>query len=331
MSKIKAELVKATGLSAKRGESEEDFQERLFRATADLGDKEWEALSTDAQVYHNDYADALNEDKPLPGFPDAEKEEAPASSRRTTTKAAPKKDEPAEPQLEDEVIIVTKRGATKQGIVVEIDSKIIVIKSEDGEEEELARDRLESIQVKQVEEEEAPAPTTGRRRAVAEPEEEAPAVEEPKEGDTITAETARGKAYAGKVVELGDDLVVIDDGKEEIELVPSKLKFLKIDAPKATGRRKAAEEEAPAATGRKSAAKPAEDGERKKVTKAENGGVSATVRMRELICEDFDITKDELAKVLKKEGITYRDNTLDLVFADTNKVIGILKGLKKVK
>ena len=53
--------------------------------------------------------------------------------------------------------------------------------------------------------------------------------------------------------------------------------------------------------------------------------------MRELIVDDFDITKEAIGKALKKEGLDYRDNTLDLVYGETTKIIGMLKEAGKIK
>lgn len=60
--------------------------------------------------------------------------------------------------------------------------------------------------------------TTTRRRRRAAAEEETPAAYAPKAGDKVTATTKRGKVYSGEVVELDGNVVVIDDGKEELEL-----------------------------------------------------------------------------------------------------------------
>ena len=56
-----------------------------------------------------------------------------------------------------------------------------------------------------------------------------------------------------------------------------------------------------------------------------------TSRMREIICDDLDITKEGIAKILKKEGLTYRDNTLDIVFGDVGRIVTLLRERKLLK
>lgn len=320
MSKILQELIKAADLSTKRGESPKDQKIRLVQAIGEISEDEWNGLSEAAQNWFNEAADLVNAKKAPPDFPDEAKEEK--AEEKTTTRrrsaAAEEKEEKAyEPEVDDEVEVKTKRGAVTKGKVVEVDDKIVVV--DDGQEEvEFTRDRLESI-IKI----EAEKPTSTRRKK-ADEEPEAPAVAEPAVGDEIEAVTSRDKVVSGKVVEVSDDLVVFDDGKGEVELTPSKLKSLKITKAAAakSGRRGSAE--------KKDEPKDKEEGH-KKTSKADNGGISAGQRMRELIVADFEATKEDIAKAMKKDGLTYRDNTLDLVYADTHKIIRMLKEAKKLK
>lgn len=317
MSKIQAELAKVTKLKKKDGESTQDFMKRLVRATSDLEDDAWDGLSEDTQNWFNEAADKLNSKKELPAFPDAEEEAAPAT--RTRTRAAKPVEEeqaPAEPAVGDQVTITTKRGKVSEGKVVEIDDDILVVET-DGEEVEHTRSRLESVVVKAAEKK--------SRRKPAEEEPPEDAVVEPQVGDQIKAVTGKGKEVEGKVIELEDDLIVIDDGDNELELVPSKLKSLEIVKAEAKSKRKSADADESATTTKETAAKP------KRASAKENGGVSATGRMRELVCEDHTVPKEQIAKILKKEGLQFRDNTLDLVYADVQKIIAILKTQKKFK
>lgn len=332
MSKIQAELAEATELKKKATESEQDFKKRIVRAVSDLDDAEWEKLSEPAQNWFNEAADLLNQKKDLPDFPDAEKPAGRTRAKKDADEAPAKgkaKDEDeasADPAVGDVVTITTKRGKVSEGKVVEIDDTTLVVET-DGEEVEFDRGRLESVVVKA---DEKPA-TKSRRKSAEDEEEQAPAVAEPAVGDQIVAITGKGKEVKGKVIELEDDLIVVDDGTDELELVPSKLKSLTIvkDEAPAKGKRKSADaDEAPAAG--KGKAKD-EDPKPKRATAKENGGVSATGRMRELICEDPNLSKEDLSKQLKKEGLQFRDNTLDLVYADVQKIISILKGMKKLK
>lgn len=339
MSKIQQELAAATEVKQKRGQDDQEYMKALVKGTSDLDDAAWNKLSTEAQDWFNEAADAVNAKKSIPTFPDAAKEEpkeeAPAR-RRSAPKEEPKeeaKDEPkgkkvADPKVGDMVTIVTKRNKTITGEVIEIDKEVIVVNS-DGEELEVAHDRIESITV-----ELPPEEKKSSRRKAADNEPEVPAVAEPKVGDSISAVTARDKEYSGEVIEVEDDLIVIKDADgEELELTPSKLKSLVIKAAEVKqGRRKAADDDAdePKARGKKEDA-PAAGDKPKRTSAKDNGGVSATGRMRELILDDMDAKIDDIAKQLKKENIQYRDNTLNLVFADVHKLLAIMKAKKIIK
>lgn len=99
--KVKKELLKATGLSEKKGEDGQALAKRLIRAVSELEDAAWGALSEEAQSWYNDAADALNAKKTLPTLDEAEaeEEEAPAPARR---RAAPAPDPEPEDESEDE-------------------------------------------------------------------------------------------------------------------------------------------------------------------------------------------------------------------------------------
>lgn len=324
MSKIQKELSAATEVTKKRGQDDQEFLKALAKGTSDLDDAAWNKLSTEAQDWFNEAADAMNKKQAIPGFPDAEKEEkaeGPAPRRR----GAAKEEDPAEPKVGDQVKIVTKRKKTVEGKIVEIDKDIVVVEA-DGEEVEIARDRIDTMEV-------ATAEAKSSRRKAADDEPEAPAVAEPKVGDSITAVTARDKEYSGEVIEVEEDLVVIKDADgEELELTPSKLKSLVIKAAEVkSSRRKAADDgDEPSTRGAKKE-EPAAGDKPKRTSAKDNGGVSATGRMRELIIDDMDAKVEDIAKVLKKEGIQYRDNTLALVYADVHKLLAILKSKKLIK
>lgn len=324
MSKIQKELSDATEVTKKRGQDEQEFLKALIKAVSDLKDPEWNKLSTEAQDWFNEAADLMNKKKDLPAFPDAEAAPAePATRTRSAKKEEPAK---ADPQVGDTVTIVTKRNKTITGKIVEIDKEVIVVDS-DGEELEVAHDRIDTLTIASDE------PKKSSRRKAADDEPEVPAVAEPKVGDNITAITARDKTYSGEVVEVEDDLIVIKDADgEELELTPSKLKSLIIAAAEVkSSRRKAADDgdDEPKTRGAK---KEDAAGDKPKRTSAkDNGGVSATVRMRELIIDDMDAKVEDIAKQLKKENIQYRDNTLNLVFADVHKLLAIMRAKKVIK
>lgn len=325
MSKILKELSEVTGVQQKKGASDQDYLKALIKATSDLDDKAWNGVSVSAQDWFNEAADALNAKKELPLPPDAAKTEvAPRTRRAAATEEAADKNETPDPKVGDEVVIVTKRDKTVSGKVIEIDKDTIVV--DDGKEElELARDRIKNLTVAAPPPADPPEAKTSRRRP-ADEESEALAVLEPKVGDDVTAVTAKGKEYMGRVTEIEDDLLVIKVGDEELELTPSKLKSLVIH-PEATAekpsRRKAADDES-------AAEKPA-DGKKTKIGTSVNKGVSVTHRMRELICENIDASHDDIMKMIKKEGLQYNDATLNVVYAETQKVIGFLRTNKRLK
>ncbi|TXH49518.1 MAG: hypothetical protein E6Q97_22540 [Desulfurellales bacterium] len=321
MSKIEKQLAEATEVTRKRGESDQDYMARLVKGTSELDDASWEKLSPEAQNWFNDAADNLNKKKELPDFPDAakaeEKKEEPVSRRGSAKKTEEKKDEPAEAKVGDKVTIVTKRDKTIEGEVIEQDADMLVVKDAEGEELEVARDRIKTIEVKA--EEKAP-----RRRKAADEDDPPETPADPKVGDEVKVVTKRGKTITGKVVEIDGDVLVIDDGEGEIEVDPEKAESIEVTKA-AAGGKSSKKDDAKADKGKE------DKGDKKKISAKANGGVSATGRMRELVCEDPSMSKEDLSAKLKKEGLEFRDNTLDLVYADAQKIISILRDLKKLK
>lgn len=315
MSKIQQELSAATGVSKKRGQDDQEFFKALAKAASELPDAAWNRLSNEAQDWFNDAADQMNTKKEIANFPDAEDaEDAEPEAPTATRRRGAAKEEPVATgaKVGDVVTILTKRKTTVTGKIIELDDEVVVVDS-DGKDVEIARDRIESMKL---------AGAKPGRRKSADDEPEVPAVAEPKVGDQITAVTARDKEYSGKVIEVEDDSVVIEDSAgDEVELVPSKLKSLIVTSPPATpSRRKSADaDDVPPAT------------RQKRTSARDNGGVSATVRMRELIVDDMNAKVEDIGKALTKEGIQFRDNTLNLVYADTHKLLKILKDKKLIK
>ena len=62
-----------------------------------------------------------------------------------------------------------------------------------------------------------------------------------------------------------------------------------------------------------------------------NGGVSVTTRIRELIAGDLTMSKGEVGKQLRTEGLEFRDNTLDLTYAETHKVVTAMRDAGQLK
>lgn len=306
MSKIQKELCDAAEIDPKRDEERQAFLLRLAMAVNKLPDKVWDALSKDAQKWMNDAADAASAKKTLPDFPDAEPPASSGGRRRVA-------DEPAAftPKVKDDVKVTTKRGKVVTGKIVEMDKEVIVLKTPAGDEEELPLDRVEKIE-----------PLGG----AADPAEEGP--RDPVKGDTVTVTTKRGKVVTGELVDLTESEIVLKvDGAEE-EFVRDRVESIKIE-----GGRRARTSSAEASSSRRSVTEdkkdaPAEDGKR---TRASNGSVSVGMRIRELIIEDFSRTADDVGKILKKENLEFRDNTLALNYAEAHKMLELLKKAGKLK
>ena len=49
------------------------------------------------------------------------------------------------------------------------------------------------------------------------------------------------------------------------------------------------------------------------------------------MAERLDAKKDDIAAILKKEGLEFKQATLDLTFSDMHKIVGILREKKMLK
>ena len=336
MSKIQAELAKATGVNPEQGQSIIDpaYLKKLVRAVANLADKDWDALSGPAQEHHNTAADAANAKKDIPNFPDyVEPEEAAPRRRRS---AASEDDAPAaktyKPAKGDEVEIVTSRDKVVVGKVVDPDDAGDLVLMVDGEEVGYGLAKLKSITQKN-----APLPEADKPRRRKSADDDEPAVVEPEVGDTVEVENSRGTKKMGNIVEMdGEVLVIKDAAGEEIEYAREKVKSIVVKVKNA----KAAE--AP-----KRRAKADDDGDDKgddkkadakadkpaRVGKDANGGVSVTTRLRELMCEDplDPLSLEDLGKAIKKEGLACNDSTMKMVHADCAKLFKMLAAGKHLK
>lgn len=312
MSKICEELVKATELSTKRGEERQDFLLRLIKAVQGLSDAEWDQLSDEAQGWFNAAVDAKNaKAKDVPDFPDLPKAEP--ESNKTSRRRGSSSDEKEAPaaKVGAKVEITTKRGKKITGKIVELDKEVMVIDTGDGEEE-VALDRIESTSV---------------FHGDAEPgDDKADTVDPIKVGAEVTVKTKRGKEFVGKIVELDDEVLVLKtaDGEEELSrdridtITPAKGSAKANDEAKSSRRSSAKDDD-----------KGGDDGDSKK--RASNGGVSVGTRIKEIIADNIDATEADVAKILKKEGLEFRENTLKLNFADCHKFLDVLKAKKLLK
>ena len=320
MSKIEKELLAATELKAKRGEERQDLLGRIMKEVAELDDAAWDDLSQEAQDWFNDAADAKNaKAKTIPDFPDAEGDDEPEQEEeKPSTRRSAGKAKKAELEVGVVAKITNKRGKSFTGTVVELDDEIVVLKMGNGDEEEIDRSRIESFEI------------AGGEDAPAE-KEEGPA--EPKVGANVTVVTKRGKEVTGKVVEIDDEIIVLDVDGEDEEFDRSRVETIKVNGGKA-GKAKAAEKEEvkEEKTSSRRAAKdePAEE-ETKEKRSSNPAGVSVGTRIKEIIADNIDASEADIAKVLKKEGIAFKENTLKLNYVDCHKFLDILKAKKMLK
>lgn len=307
MSKIQKELCDAAEVDTKRGEDRQDFLLRLALAVNKLPDSEWTKLGKEAQNWVNEASDAANAKKDLPEMPDAEKAAEPGRRRVSGDDA-----KTYEPKVKDDVKVTTKRGKLITGKIVEMDKEVVVLKTPAGDEEELARDRIEKIE-----------PLGGG----ADPAEEGP--RDPKVGDTVTVTTKRGKVVTGEVVEIdsGDEgMVALKVNGEVEEFDKSRVESIKIEGGRksesaSSGRRAASDD-------KEKDKEPEGDGKR---TRASNAGVSVGMRIRELIIDNMDAKVEDIGKLLKKENLEFRENTLALNYAEAHKMLELLKKKKLLK
>ena len=314
-SKIQEALALATEVEPSKRKNEtitaQDYLKRLAVAVGELSDEDWAKIPVDAQDWYNLAADAISAKKDVPEFPDMPKAET--SNRRRGAAAPAPAPPPWGPAKNDKVEVVTKRGRTYVGQILEIDADGLVLDVE-GKDVELDRDKIDSLKLD--------APITGLV-TTARSEPEPPA--DPEVGDTVQVVTKRGKTIMGNVKELTDDDIVLEDATGEFhELSKDKLTSIVVKSRGAAGAGVASTK----ATATSSAD---ENKDKKKITAAMNGGVSVTVRMRELICAHMDDTKDAVAARLQKENLDFKKATLDLTYADTHKVIGILRHAGKLR
>lgn len=319
MSKIQEILAAATEVEPSKRKNETatspDYMKRLAVAVGELSDEEWKKLPREAQDWYNEAADAIDKKSDIPAFPDDAKEE-PATRRRG---AAAAKDEPYKPAAGDEVELTNKRGKTYTGTIAEVDEDGLVLSTSTGDVD-FDHDKITEIKLVAK-----GAAGGGEEAAAADDGPGDPAV-----GDTVELVTKRDKVYMGNVIEIDDDTIVIKTAAgEEHDFEKEKLKSLVVKVKNAGGG-KASKADKPAAKAEKEEA-PAKDDAKKKITAKDNGGVSATMRMRELICADPEAKKDVIGDRLKKEGLEFKQATLDLIYSDTTKIIGILRDLKKLK
>lgn len=321
MSKIQAELIKATDTEPKRGEDRQEFLQRLSKAINGLSDKAWDGLSNEAQDWFNASAKARKAAKeagkdapPFADFPDAEPPQAEERSSRRRDDDEPRRDErPSVDKLKegDRVKITNKRGKVFEGVITENNTKkeFVAVKGADGEDE-IDYDRIESLEV-----------FHGTAKSNDEP------ADPIRVGAEVTLVTKRGKTYTGTIKELTkDDIVIVTaDGDEDFardrveSITPAKA---------STGSSRTRAEETSTRGGRSEDKEP--ETKRSRAGAGPDGKSIGTV-IKELIADDFNATEEDIAKQLKKLGVEFKENTLSLNYKDAHKFLEILKDKGKLR
>lgn len=312
MSKIEAELKKATEVARKRGEDEQDYLERLAKAANELADADFNSLSEETDTWLNSAFDALEAKKDIPGFPDTEKEEAASTGRRRRGAAeeTTKDEGPCKPKVGDEVKVVTKRGKEATGKVTESDDEILVIKTADGVEE-FNPGRLESVTL------------LGGKAPAKDADEPDPI----KVGAQVTAVTKRGKEYTGKIVELDAEVIVIKTASGDEEVARDRIETIKVDRGTPAADK---DSDKPAGRSRRGSGEKSESKE-----KAERGP-SVGLLARELLVEHYAETgkvldKDTYIKQVQKQAPSANESTLNIAFGDFERILELFKKHKLVK
>lgn len=326
-SKIQTELASVTETNpstrAKEQITDPGYMLRLATAVGALSDADWNSLSADAVAWYNAAADAVEKKQPIPVFADLpQPEAAPAAGtrRRAAPTPAPAPAAPKQPEVGDPVSFTTPRGATVEGVVTVLDAEGAVVTDASGKEHELTVAQAASMVV-------IGGAAQGDAGAGA------AGPDEPEVGDTVQVVTMRGKTIMGKITELTDEeVVMVDAAGETHEYRKDRLTSFEIKA-KGAAAPAAPAAPAPAAGARRGAAAPAAapaaPGAR--VTRDQNGGVSVTRRIRELMCHHLGSTQEQIDAMLKKEGLVYKPQTLDISYSETNKVIDALRAAGKLK
>ena len=314
-SKIQAELAKATEVTQEKGEAITDvsYLKALMKAISKLSEKDWDALSEKAQDWFNDAADAHAANKEIPAFPDLVKaEETP--SRRRRSEPEPEQTQAPKVKKGDKVKVVTARGTEYGGTVIELECQELVL--DDGKEEiGISLDKIKTLTVILPE----PEQTSRRRKPAEDDEPQTPA--DPQVGDEVTLKTKRGKESFGTVVEISAELLVIKTvAGEELEYDQDKLESVKVV-------KAAKKADAPAEGGRRRSREPEPEGD--KDSKAGQG--KATLRARELILDNLDWDKAKLLTNLKKEFPDAKDTTVNLIYTEVHKIVGMMKERKMLK
>lgn len=309
MSAIQTELCKATGIDPAKYESRKALHADIIKATNKLPDKDWNTLSEAAQDWFNAGADATKAKKEVVEFPDYT---AQSSSRRRSSSDddAPKKEDTKGESLAveklqegDRVCITTKRGKKYEGEVTENSKRkeYVVVKGNDGEDE-IDYNKVDWVEV--LHGNSGGSEDTG-----------------PDVGDEVEFKTTRGKTVRGVLSEITEDTIVIGkDDDYSMDRIDGDIKIIKKAG--ASGGNGAAET---SSRGRRSSSDSDEPKEEKEGRSSNPRGTSVGGRIRQLVAEDLNISKDQVIKTMKKEGIEFKDATVNILYRDACDFVRLLK------
>lgn len=334
MSKIEKELAKACDIDvSKYGPKERQaLLADIVKVVNKFNDKEWDGLSIPAQDWFNAAAEVAKQKKNdpdvnLPDFPDAEPPQEETRSRRRSSsddedKKPAKGESMAVEKLQegDRVKLTTKRGKEISGEVVEQSKRkeFVVVKTAKGDEEEVDWDKVDSVEVFHGD--------AGKQEDAG-----------PEVGDEVEFTTTRGKKVGGVITELDEKTIVLDKTDDyDMSRIDGDIKIVKKgggakgkgkdddEQPRGRGRASSDDDGGSSSGGRsRGGSRTTEDGKEEKVSV---GG-----RIRELLAEDPDRSKESIAAVLKKEKIEYRDTSLNLIYREGNHFIKLLRAAKHMK
>lgn len=323
MSKIQQHIESTLDLKAKRGEERQEYLERVVKEINAASDDDYNALGKgdvgkDALEWFDSACDAVEAKKDIPDFPDTAKDE-PAEEKTTTRRRSAAKEEEApaasaEPKKGDKVKAVTKRDKVYEGKVLEIDDEVVIIETDDGEEE-LTRSRLASLEV-----------LGGKTKSKAADDEP---VDPIKVGAEVKVVNKRGKEFVGKIVELDDEVLVLKTDDSEEELARDRIESITLVGGKSKAKDEPAEEKV---SRRRSAAKDEASGDEEGGRAGAGQGVQLRQMLVDTLAEDGALpSKEDFLKQAKKKFPDAKDNTLGIVHGEVHKLVEMLKKAKLLK
>lgn len=316
-SKIRSLLEESLNMKRGDGESNKDYYARLATGVQQMKEAEWQKLPSEAQDWFDAACVANEKHEALPPFPDEQEDEPPARRRRSSEEEAPAT---FTPKKGDKVKVTSKRGKVYEGCTwVEIDKGMIILDDGKDEIEACLQDgaTVESAEAKQEE--------GGRRRRSAEDDQP----KEPKVGDTVEIVNLRDKVMVGRITEISEKEVVFVDATGQTDDIPrDRIKSIKVKVDGAAvdatiNRTRAGTTTANTGTAATGADTPREG--RQRVSPKDNGGVSATTRIKELVLDNLNMDEAGIKKLLDKENIQCKDNTFGINFKEAHRFVKMMK------